>query len=738
MTSTTISPAYAAVLPITPVPARTTRLVCALNLAFAAWMAAGLHSHAHAEEAVTSAKESGKPVQLDAVEINGRLDRRPAGPVARRGRLGVLGDTEVMDAPFSVINYTAQTIQNQQAASAADVVANDASVSVSAAPGGMLDALYIRGFPISEGNFGEFAFDGVFGVAPNYRVLSDYAERVELIKGPTALLYGMAPNSSVGGSINIVPKRAADTDLTQVGVDFASASQLGTRIDLSRRMGPGREFGVRVNGSVREGDTALDRQSRKAQVGAVALDYQGTQFRATLDAIAQSERFDAPSRPFLLSAGVDAPAAPDGRRNVTQEWEWSKVDDQAVLLRGEYDITSKVTVFADAGTGRTQVDRVFGTPTLLNSAGDVQWTPAHFQFDVRRATADAGVRAQFDTGPVRHAVSLQASQYRDTLERGSVNGTAVVSNIYAPTASAEQAVAAPASLAKISETELTGVALADTLAMFDRQVLLTLGLRGQQVKSDNFNATTGALSLPRHDQRATTPLVGLVVKPWAGVSLYGNYIEGLSKGDTAPTAASNAGEVLAPYKARQYEAGVKIDHGRLTTTLSAFQISKPSGQLTGTVFAADAEQRNRGLELNVAGEASTAVRVLSGITLMDAELTKSSDATRLGKRPIGVPAVQGNAGLEWDTPFAPELTLTGGLFYTGKQYANAANTASIPAWTRVDAGARYQTAIAGKTTTLRATVRNLLDRDYWSGVASYGGLAQGAPRTVQLSAAIDF
>jgi len=725
---------------ITPAPARATRLTLALNLAFSAWVATGFHSQAHAEEAIPTDNAAHKPVTLSTVKVNGRrpLNEHPGGQIARRGRLGVLGDTDAMDAPFNVTGYTTQTIQNQQAATAADVVANDSSVRISAQPGGILDAFYIRGFPISEGNVGEFAFDGVFGVAPNYRVLSDYAERVELVKGPTALLYGMAPNSSVGGSVNIVPKRAGDADLTQLAVDFASKSQRGTRLDLSRRAGSTREFGVRVNGSIREGDTPLDKQSRAAHAGAVALDYQGTQFRATLDVIDQRERFDAPSRPFLLAAGVAAPSAPDGRRNVTQAWEWSRIDDQSLLLRGEYDLGSAVTVFADAGSARTRVDRLFGTPTILNSAGDVRWTPARFQLDIRRSTADVGVRAQFDTGSVRHAVSVQATQYRDRLGRGSVNGTAVLSNLYAPVESPEQAVAAPGSVAKISETELTGVALADTLFLLDRQVLLTLGLREQQVTSDNFNAATGALNLPRYDQRATTPLVGLVVKPWQGVSLYGNYIEGLSKGDTAPTTASNAGEVLAPYKARQYEAGVKIDHGRLTTTVSAFQISKPSAQLTGTVFAADAQQRNRGLELNVFGEVSPAVRLLSGITVLDAKLTKSSNADTLGKRPIGVPAVQANVGAEWDAFFLPGFTLTGGVFHTGKQFADSANTTSIPAWTRVDVGARYRTAIAGKATTLRANLRNLFDRDHWSGVASYGGLAQGAPRTVQLSAAVDF
>nr|UKE85301.1 TonB-dependent receptor [Pectobacterium sp. PL152] len=74
-------------------------------------------------------------------------------------------------------------------------------------------------------------------------------------------------------------------------------------------------------------------------------------------------------------------------------------------------------------------------------------------------------------------------------------------------------------------------------------------------------------------------MVGVVVKPWQHVSLYANYIEGLSKGDIAPANASNPGQVLAPYKSKQYEAGVKVDALGTISTLSVFQITKPSGAL---------------------------------------------------------------------------------------------------------------------------------------------------------------
>lgn len=103
-----------------------------------------------------------------------------------------------------------------------------------------------------------------------------------------------------------------------------------------------------------------------------------------------------------------------------------------------------------------------------------------------------------------------------------------------------------------------------------------------------------------------------------------------------------------------------------------------------------------------------------------------------------MPKVQANLWAEWDTPGIDGLTLTSGAIYTASQYVDQANTQALDAWTRFDVGARYATRIAERPTTFRATVQNVFDRAYWSGVASYGAFSQGAPRTLLLSATVDF
>lgn len=658
------------------------------------------------------------------------------GQAATGARLGMLGNTDVMDAPFSVSAYTAALIQDQQATTVGNVLERDSSVRSTGQTGGIVDSFFIRGFPVGEGNLGELAFDGVYGVASNYRVFTDYAERIEVVKGPGALLYGMSPNSAVGGVINVVPKRSLDEDLTRYTASYTQDAQVGNHLDISRRFGDERRFGVRLNGSLQNGDTVIDQQSRDVGIGALSLDYQGERLRTSLDLISQQEQLDAASRPFLIASGVDVPSAANGRTNVSQDWGWSRTRDKSALLSGEYDLTDAVTLFAHAGGGSSAVARMSDqTPTVINAAGDTSSVPGYYRFNVQRYTVDAGARLRFETGPISHSSTVQVSRYRDELSRGIISGAPVLSNLYHPVDRPKPAIAKPAT-PKVSASELSGVAVADTLSVLDQRVQVTVGLRQQRIQSSNYNSAGVATST--YDDAKVTPLFGAVLKPWEHVAFYYNYLEGLSKGDVAPSNAANAGEVFAPYVSKQHELGVKVDYGTFMSTLALFQIHKPSGELAAGRFSVQGEQRNRGLEFNVLGEVAHGTRLLGGVTLLDAQLTKTAIATNSGNTPVGVPDVQANLWAEWDTSWVEGLTLTTGAIYTASQYVNQANTQQLDAWTRFDIGARYSTRIADRPTTLRATVQNLFDREYWSGVASYGAFSQGSPRTLLLSATVDF
>jgi iron complex outermembrane receptor protein len=135
------------------------------------------------------------------------------------------------------------------------------------------------------------------------------------------------------------------------------------------------------------------------------------------------------------------------------------------------------------------------------------------------------------------------------------------------------------------------------------------------------------------------------------------------------------------------------------------------------------------------------LRVLGGLTLLDAGQRRTAGGLNEGKDAIGVPKTQLNLGGEWDIAALPGLSLNARAVYTARQYADAANTQQLSSWTRLDLGANYLTRFNDRDVTLRARVDNAFDRNYWASAGGYPGagyLVLGAPRSFTVSATVDF
>ncbi|MDI4667462.1 TonB-dependent receptor, partial [Xanthobacter autotrophicus] len=129
------------------------------------------------------------------------------------------------------------------------------------------------------------------------------------------------------------------------------------------------------------------------------------------------------------------------------------------------------------------------------------------------------------------------------------------------------------------------------------------------------------------------------------------------------------------------------DGGRLRGSLALFSTTKPRAYVNAdNVFSAAGKDRHQGVELDVQGEAVRGLRLLGGVTWLDARQRTTGSAAFDGKRVIGVPRVQANAGVEWDVPGVPGLALDTRALYTGASYADGANTLRVPGWTRLDLG----------------------------------------------------
>jgi iron complex outermembrane receptor protein len=681
-------------------------------------------------------------ITLDPIVVEGDTGGLPpafpGGQVAVGGSLGILGTRNVMDTPFNVVNYTSKTIEDQQSRTVADVTKNDPSVRTTWADGSYSNQFFIRGFPVANP---DISINGLYGLVPYQMSGTSWVERVEILKGPSALLAGMPPQGSIGGLINLVTKRATDDPLTRLTLGYISDSQFGGKFDVSRRFGENKEFGVRFNAAYSNGNAPLDGQTNELGEAALALDYRGERVRLSADLGYQKNYSDDPARPIYARPGFHIPRAPKASSDLGQDWYYADATDVFGILRGEIDITDTITAYATAGAHKNDFLGLYNFSYLKNSFGDFD-ANNYYQPSYNDAfTGEAGVRAKVETGPIRHEITVSATGLYSELGVVAPVVSTYSSNIYNPGWAPFPNLAGRASKApKTSAATLTSLAIADSLYAFDDRIQLILGARRQQIRQKGWNATTG-LQTADYDEGATTPALGLVVKPLQNVSFYANYIEGLSQGPTAPAGSANVGEVFAPIKSKQYEAGVKIDFGRIATTLSAFQIEQPVGMLDTATnrYGLDGDLRNRGVEVNIFGEISDSIRLLGGAAFMDGVQTKTPGSLNDGKKAIGIPDVQVNLGAEWDLPFITGLTLTGRVIYTSSQYASADNTQSIPAWTRVDLGARYTfTRENGKPVTIRAGVENVFNRSYWAAASSNFGLARGAPRTYIVSTAFDF
>lgn len=693
------------------------------------------------------------PLTLDPTAVSAEAPQHTAlpavysgGQVARGAELGVLGNQDIMDVPFTMSSYTSQLIEDQQAESLGDVLLNDASVRQSFGYGNASQIFVIRGLPLTTD---DVSYNGLFGVLPRQMISSDSLERVEVFKGPNAFINGVTPTGSgVGGGINLQPKRAEDTPTRRFTTDISNNGRIGEHLDLGQRFGAENQFGVRMNLAQREGDTAIDNENQRTKLFALGLDYRGDRLRVSTDFGYQKQRINGNRNTvYLGSALTDIPHAPDADHNYSQKWTSTDLEDTFGMARAEYDLSDHWTAYAAAGAKHTREVGNYSTPTLVNSAGATTASNMFVAHDEDNRSAMAGLRGMFQTGPVSHQVNLGVSGIW-TQQRSAYDLSGTFSNNLYDTVDVPKPAPGKYVGGDINDPGIVGktinrsVAISDTLGFVDDRVLLTYGLRKQTLKVDGWNYQGNRSAA--YDESITTPVYGIVLKPWENVSVYANRIEGLAQGPTAPASAggmpvTNAGEVFAPARSKQVEAGIKYDKGTFGASLGVYRIEKPSDGYTNAdgTYVRQGTQRNRGVELNLYGEPIDGLRLLAGATLMDTQLKGTKNGANDGNRAIGVPKFQYNLGADWDVPGLQGVALNARMLRTGGQYANEANTLSIPAWNRFDLGARYSFDVEQRAVTLRANLENVANTRYWAS-ANGGYLSQGEPRLLKVSATVDF
>lgn len=699
------------------------------------------------EKVSVSGSNTLDPVRVEAQALKAG-DPTPGvyagGQVATGGRMGVLGNQDYMDTPFSTTSYTSELIENLNAHDIADVVESDPSVSNSIGSGTFSNRFTVRGFDLTGS---DVSIDGMYGTAPRQLAAIEMFDRVEVLKGASTFLNGVPPNSSgVGGTINLVPKRATDAPVTSVTTSYGMTSQAGGHVDFGRRFGKDNRFGVRTNVLYRSGETAIDDEERTTKLGALALDYQHEDVRVTLDVALNEQNIDHGRTGLRIGSGLTAvPDAPSSSFNYNSKWTYSELQDTFAQLRAEYDVTENTMLYAVLGGRHMEENGGYGTPRLKDVDGTADYGGSTINRQDDSISTLVGARQKFETGPVKHEVNYGASGvWQKNHQAYEFYSTAVNGgNIFGSHPEEHSSTVTLArgdlnDLALRDTTKMTSYFLADTLTFWDEKIHLTGGARHQKINVTTFDLSTGAES-ENYNDSAISPIVGIVGNLTDQWSLYGNYSKALQQGETAPSSANNSGETLAPYESEQYEVGAKFDYGTFGGGVALFEISKPSAYTNATtsIFEADGEQKIHGLELTGFGEPIVGVRVLGGFTFYDSELSGTAGGTNDGNTPSGVPEYVAKLNMEYDLPFLKGATVNARVIHTGSQFVNEANTLEIPSWTRLDLGARYTTEVHDYPVTFRANIENLTDNDYWA--SGHGGyLTMGDPLTAKLSVTANF
>ena len=661
------------------------------------------------------------------------------GQVARQGSQGLLGSRDFMDTPFSMTTYTSDLVKNQQARTLGDLIASDPSVRATNPAGGRFEQFTIRGFSLFNS---DVSYNGLFGILPTYSIDMEMADRVDIIKGPSQLLNGISPRGSVGGGINVVPKRAGDTPITEFTGSYASGSQAGGAVDVGRRFGEGGQFGIRFNGVKQAGDTEWEHQRVERDMAVLGLDFRGERLRLSTD-IGHTERdTDAPQERVLIGANAKVPSANDVHHNYAQAWSKARTNDTFGAVNAEYDISDSLMAYGAVGARKSNHDFLRHNVSIINDAGDFTVQPRDFTRDESVRTATAGVRNWFHTGPVSHEVNLAATYFYMDFTNGGARYASAPSNLYNPVATPTPGTPTRLDPKVYTENRFSGVALADTLGFFDDRLLLTLGARWQRVQVDDWS--DGVKGDTAYDEEKVSPSAGVLLKVSEQLSLYANYMEGLSQGKIAPSTSINEDQIFPPFTSRQVEVGAKYDLGKVAFTASVFRIRQPAYETNATtrVFGPNGKRDNRGVELSVFGEPLEGVRLLGGVMYIDSELTDTVGGAFDGNRAPATPEYNVNVGAEWDVPRVNGLTLTARGIHSSSQYLDQNNSKQIDGWERFDLGARYAFKVDETQVTLRASVENVLDDRYWASAGasddSEPGLTLSTPRTYLLSATLGF
>ncbi|MER0111000.1 TonB-dependent siderophore receptor [Aeromonas dhakensis] len=588
------------------------------------------------------------------------------------------------------------------------------------------DGVNIRGFSASN----DFYLDGFRDDMQYTRDLGN-TERVEVLKGPAAVLYG---RGSTGGIVNRVSKKP------QKGLESSVSAQVGSfdsrRLAADLNGEAGEQVQVRLNLAQEDKDSFRNGVTSKRTLLAPSVNWE---INDKLNWLLQYERNEHDRTPDRGIPGVNGRPADVPKEYVYSDTRRDFIDDvaQSTRSRLSWDINDQWQLRQQLGY--TSLDSQFDNTYVTSVKGD-KVTRARWQQDLKANSLISNTEAegQLQTGPVEHRLLVGFEQnWQERTPKLYQNATAIpVGNLYDPGSLPTYDGAMKLSSDANHKVRGYGLYVQDQLSLGDWHLLA--GLR-----RDDFTVTSRRNDLNKEETvsvSSLSPRLGLVWNPIEEHAFYASYSKTFTPvgGELIGITPGDKNNNLDPQHTRLYEGGVKSDwlDGRLATTLSLYRLEmynkRSKDPLDPTKVILTGLKRTEGIELSARAQLTDELYLRGGIAIQDAEQVKA-DADLQGKRPMNVSRQNGELFAGYQSGKQGWFGETG-VTAVGDRFADNANTTTLPGYARFDARAGYR----WQQWEAQLSVENLTDHDYFVSATSASQIMPGTPRQLHLSAAYRF
>ncbi|RSM25862.1 TonB-dependent siderophore receptor [Aeromonas salmonicida] len=588
------------------------------------------------------------------------------------------------------------------------------------------DSVNIRGFSASN----DFYLDGFRDDMQYTRDLGNI-ERVEVLKGPAAVLYG---RGSTGGIINRVSKKPQKGQESSVTALVGSFDTRRVAADLNAEAGE--RVQLRLNLAQEDKDSFRNDVTSKRTLLAPSANWE---ISDKLNWLVQYERNAHDRTPDRGIPGVNGRPADVPKEYVYSDTRRDFIDDvaQSTRSRLSWDINDQWQLRQQLGY--STLDSQFDNTYVTSVKGD-QVTRARWQQDLKANSLISNTEAegQLQTGPVEHRLLFGLEQnWQERTPKLYQNASPIpAGNLYDPGSLPTYDGAMKLSSDANHKVRGYGLYLQDQLSLGDWH--LVGGLR-----RDDFTVTSRRNDLNKEETLSVTslsPRLGLVWNPLEDHAFYTSYSKTFTPvgGELIGITPGDKNNSLDPQNTRLYEGGVKSDwlDGRLATTLSLYRLEmynkRSKDPLDPTKVTLTGLQRTDGIELSARAQLTDELYLRGGIAIQDAEQVKA-DADLQGKRPMNVSRQNGQLFAGYESGQQGWFGETG-VTAVGDRFADNANTTTLPGYARFDARAGYR----WQQWEAQLSAENLTDHDYFVSATSASQILPGTPRQLNLSAAYRF